>query len=114
MIATLGVINVSSVLIVGAMAISPDLLPITAACTGLLLRRWRLVGHGLVTLVLWPAVTGALAAAVTGFLNLFGLLPHGFALQQIPASQTHGDHAGMERQPAQAVEAGANRRANRL
>jgi hypothetical protein len=33
-IAAFGVIDLSSVLIVGAMAISPDLLPITAACTG--------------------------------------------------------------------------------
>ena len=33
-IAAFGVINASSVLIVGAMAISPDLLPITAVCTG--------------------------------------------------------------------------------
>jgi uncharacterized hydrophobic protein (TIGR00271 family) len=88
-IAAFGVIDVSPVLIVGAMAISPDLLPITAACTGLVLRRWRLVARGLVTLVSGLAVTGVLAAAVTGFLNLFDLLPEGFALQEIPVGQTH-------------------------
>ena len=41
-IAAFGVIEVNSVLIVGAMAVSPDILPITATCTGLVLRRWRL------------------------------------------------------------------------
>jgi uncharacterized hydrophobic protein (TIGR00271 family) len=88
-IAAFGVIDESSVLIVGAMAISPDLLPITAACTGLVLRRRRLVQHGLWTLVLGLGVTCAFAAAVTGFLRLFDLLPSGFALQEIPADQTH-------------------------
>ena len=34
-IAALGVINSSSILIVGAMAVSPDLLPICATCVGL-------------------------------------------------------------------------------
>jgi len=88
-IAAFGVIDVSSVLIVGAMAISPDLLPITAACTGLVLRRRRLVGRGLLTLTLGLAVTCAFAVAVTGFLKLFDWLPHGFALQAIPIGQTH-------------------------
>ena len=88
-IAAFGVINESPVLIVGAMAISPDLLPITAACTGLVLRRPRLIRRGLGTLVLGLAVTGVLAAAVTGFLNLFDLLPNGFVVQEIPAAQTH-------------------------
>jgi uncharacterized hydrophobic protein (TIGR00271 family) len=82
------VINRSSVLLVGAMAISPDLLPITAACTGLVLRRRRLVRRGLMTLVFGFAATWALAAIVTLLLNLLGLLPHGFSLGAIPASQT--------------------------
>ena len=88
-IAAFGVINESSVLIVGAMAISPDLLPITAACTGIVLRRRRLIWHGLGTLVLGLAVTCALAATATGLLNLLGLLPSGFALQEVPVAQTH-------------------------
>lgn len=88
-IAAFGVIDVSSVLIVGAMAISPDLLPITAVCTGLVLRRRRLVTGGLLTLASGLGVTGVLAAAVTGFLDLFDLLPDGFALQEIPTGQTH-------------------------
>jgi uncharacterized hydrophobic protein (TIGR00271 family) len=88
-IAAFGVVNTSSVLIVGAMAISPDLLPITAACTGLVLRRPPLVVRGIATLLLGLAVTGALAAAVTGFLRLFDLMPPGFGLGEIPAGQTH-------------------------
>ncbi len=90
-IAAFGVINDNSILIVGAMAVSPDLLPITAACTGLVLRRWRLVGRGLGALAVGLGVAGATAAAVSGFMNLFDLLPSGFALQEIeiPAAQTH-------------------------
>jgi len=83
------VIDMSAVLLVGAMAISPDLLPITAACTGLVLRRTRLVRRGLVTLAVGFGATWALAAVVTALLDRFDLLPHGFNLGEIPASQTH-------------------------
>jgi uncharacterized hydrophobic protein (TIGR00271 family) len=88
-IAGLSVINESAVLIVGAMAISPDLLPVTAACTGLVLRRWRLVQRGLGTLVLGLVLTCAFAVLVTAFLNVLDLLPPGFTVQQVPAAQTH-------------------------
>jgi uncharacterized hydrophobic protein (TIGR00271 family) len=83
------VLNMSAVLLVGAMAISPDLFPITAACTGLVLRRARLVGHGLWTLAIGLVMTWVLAAIVSALLDLFGLLPQGFNLDEIPASQTH-------------------------
>jgi uncharacterized hydrophobic protein (TIGR00271 family) len=82
------VINESSVLLVGAMAISPDLLPITAACTGLVLRRTRLVGRGLLTLAIGFAATWMLAAIVAAFLDVLDFLPNGFNLDEIPASQT--------------------------
>jgi uncharacterized hydrophobic protein (TIGR00271 family) len=88
-IAGLAVINESPVLIVGAMAISPDLLPITAACTGLVLRRWRLVRHGLGTLIVGLSVACVLSTAVTLLLRTFDLLPPGFTLGEIPATQTH-------------------------
>jgi uncharacterized hydrophobic protein (TIGR00271 family) len=88
-VAGLAVVNASSVLIVGAMAISPDLLPVTAACTGLVLGRWRLAWRGLVTLVLGLVVACALAAGVTLFLRLLDLMPDGFTLGEIPAAQTH-------------------------
>jgi len=88
-VAAFGVINLSPVLIVGAMAISPDLLPITAACTGLVLRRLGLFRRGLLTLAAGLLVTAVLAAAVTAFLNLFDLLPAGFTLHGVPTGQTH-------------------------
>ncbi len=88
-VAGLAVVNASAVLIVGGMAISPDLLPVTAACTGLVLGRWQLAWRGLLTLVLGLAVTGALAAGVTLFLRSLDLMPAGFTLGEIPAGQTH-------------------------
>lgn len=88
-VAGLGVINLSSILVVGAMAISPDLLPVTAACTGLVLRRWRLVRRGVGALVLGLAVAWALAATVALFLRIADLLPSGFTLHEIPGAQTH-------------------------
>jgi len=87
-IAGLAVINVSSVLIVGAMAISPDLLPIMAACTGLVLRRWPLARRGVGTLIAGLGVACLLAMLVTLFLRVFDLLPAGFTLGEIPAGQT--------------------------
>jgi uncharacterized membrane protein len=72
------------------MAVAPDLLPVTAACTGIVLRRPRLVRRGLVSLFVGLGVACLLAAAVTGLLNLFDLLPTEFAVQEIGlASQQH-------------------------
>lgn len=89
-IAAFGVIDEDQILIVGAMAVAPDLLPVTAACTGLVLRRPRLIGQGLVSLAVGLTVACALAAAVTGFLDLFGLLPARFAVHEVGlASQQH-------------------------
>jgi uncharacterized hydrophobic protein (TIGR00271 family) len=88
-IAALAVLNDSSTLIVGAMAISPDLLPVTAACTGLVFRRARLVRRGLVALAVGLGVAGLLAAAVGVFLDQLDLLPQGFDLDEFSAAQTH-------------------------
>ena len=88
-IAGLAVINDSATLLVGAMAISPDLYPITATCTGLVLRRRRLVRRGLGTLVLGLGTACALAIAVTTLLNVLDALPAGFTLDQYSATQTH-------------------------
>jgi uncharacterized hydrophobic protein (TIGR00271 family) len=88
-VATFAVTERSPVLLVGAMAISPDLLPITAACTGLVLRRWRLALRGIVALVVGLAVAGVVAAVVTVALDAFSLLPDGFTLGAIPAGQDH-------------------------
>jgi uncharacterized hydrophobic protein (TIGR00271 family) len=88
-IAAFAVINRSSVLIVGAMAVSPDLFPIVAACTGVALVRPRLVVRGLGALAAGLAATILLAAVVTAFLRALDLLPPGFSLGEIPAAQTH-------------------------
>jgi uncharacterized hydrophobic protein (TIGR00271 family) len=89
-IAAFGVIDQDQILIVGAMAVSPDLLPVTAACTGIVLGRPRLIRRGLYALLSGLAVACALAAAVTGFLNLFDLLPAEFSVHEVGlASQQH-------------------------
>ena len=88
-IASLAVVNDSATLIVGAMAISPDLLPITAACTGFVLRRPRLVGRGLATLAAGLATAGLFAIVVSLLLDRFDLLPQGFSLEEFSAAQTH-------------------------
>jgi uncharacterized hydrophobic protein (TIGR00271 family) len=89
-IAGFGVIDEDQVLIVGAMAVAPDLLPVTAVCTGLVLRRRRLIRAGLASLLIGLTVACLLAAAVTGFLNLLDLLPAGFTVHEIGlASQQH-------------------------
>jgi uncharacterized hydrophobic protein (TIGR00271 family) len=77
-IAAFGVIEVNTILIVGAMAVSPDLLPVTAACAAAVARRWSLAGKALLTLVV-----GLGAACVSGALLTVGLraiseLPPGF------------------------------------
>jgi len=88
-IAAFGVINQSAVLIVGAMAISPDLLPITAACTGLVLRRPKLATRGILTLVAGLATTAVFAAIAAAFLRFADLLPTGYNIDEIPVAQTH-------------------------
>jgi uncharacterized hydrophobic protein (TIGR00271 family) len=89
-IAGFGVIDQDQILIVGAMAVAPDLLPVTAACTGLVLRRRRLIRQGLASLVVGLGVACLLAAAATAFLNVFNLLPPEFSIHEIGlASQEH-------------------------
>jgi uncharacterized hydrophobic protein (TIGR00271 family) len=88
-IAGLAVVNDSPTLIVGAMAISPDLLPVTAACTGLVFRRRRLFVRGLAALIVGLAVTGAVATVVAAFLDGVGAMPAGLSLHEFSAAQTH-------------------------
>jgi uncharacterized hydrophobic protein (TIGR00271 family) len=88
-IAGLAVINDSATLVVGAMAISPDLFPVTAACTGIVFRRGRLFARGLVALIVGLTVTGVLATVVGAFFDSFDLFPEGFSLHEFSAAQTH-------------------------
>ena len=78
-VAALGVITDNSILIVGAMAVSPDLLPICAACVGIVGRRGQLVAlsGGTLTLgiVLVVGVACVLAAVLHG-LDVIGSQLH--------------------------------------
>jgi uncharacterized hydrophobic protein (TIGR00271 family) len=79
-IAAFGVIEVNSILIVGAMAVSPDMLPISAACVGLVGRRGRLVRRALVTLGVGLGMSCLAAALLTLALDTLDLLPSNFVL----------------------------------
>jgi uncharacterized hydrophobic protein (TIGR00271 family) len=79
-IAGIGVIQANGILIVGAMAVSPDLLPITAACVGLVGRRFRLAYRALVTLALGMATACLAAGVITRTLDVLHLLPADFAV----------------------------------
>ena len=81
-IAGLGVITSSSILIVGAMAVSPDLLPICATCVGIVARRTRLARRSFVTLTLGLALVIAVVAAMSAALEAAGALPDGFVVTE--------------------------------
>jgi uncharacterized hydrophobic protein (TIGR00271 family) len=80
-IAAYGVITVNSTLIVGAMAVSPDTLPLAATCVGLVGARWALAIRSFVTLWFGLAVTGAAAGLIAGLLRVIGHLPQGFSAE---------------------------------
>jgi uncharacterized hydrophobic protein (TIGR00271 family) len=81
-IAALGVITSSSILIVGAMAVSPDLLPICATSVGLVRGDRRLARRAFVTLTLGLGLV-VVTAAVLGFLlQLFDFIPADYAVEQ--------------------------------
>lgn len=77
-IASYGVLDYNVILIVGAMAISPDLLPITAVGVGLVDRRARLAGRAFATLWIGMAFAGGAAAISAYTQDLFDLVPAGF------------------------------------
>jgi len=81
-IAACGVITSSSILIVGAMAVSPDLLPICATCVGLARGDRQLARRAFATLTLGLALVVVTAMAVGALLSLLGFLPDGFAVEQ--------------------------------
>ncbi len=81
-IAALGVITSSSILIVGAMAVSPDLLPICATCVGLVGRRYALARRAFATLVLGLGLVVVTAMVLSALLKWAGLLPDGFEVEE--------------------------------
>jgi uncharacterized hydrophobic protein (TIGR00271 family) len=81
-IAALGVITSSSILIVGAMAVSPDLLPICATSVGLVRGNSELARRAFVTLTLGLGLVVVTAAVLSALLKWTGLLPDGFAVEE--------------------------------
>ncbi len=88
-IACYGILDKSGILIVGAMAISPDLLPITAIAVAAIAGRGRLLRRALLTVAMGMATVAATAAVLTLAQNLLGGL-HGFNPDEtILGSLTH-------------------------
>ncbi len=77
-IASYGVIDRNGILIVGAMAVSPDLLPITAVGVGLIGRRPKLAVQALLTLIIGLGMATASAATCAFAQDQFGAIPAGF------------------------------------
>lgn len=93
-IAALGVLVSSSILIVGAMAVSPDLLPICATCVGIVGGRRRLAERSFVTLTLGLALVVIVAALLSALLNLFGFLPADYKVEESALSTlAHTDYS---------------------
>ncbi|HET7443692.1 MAG TPA: DUF389 domain-containing protein [Solirubrobacterales bacterium] len=80
-IAALGVITSSSILIVGAMAVSPDLLPICATCVGIVARRRTLAVRSFATLTIGLTAVVATAGVLSWLLKITGFLPDGFRVE---------------------------------
>ena len=74
-IAGYGVIIDNPILIVGAMAVSPDLVPLIAASVGLVTGRWSLIRRGAATLIVGLGMATAAAFGVVELLDLLGILP---------------------------------------
>lgn len=85
-IAAFGVLGSSPVLIVGAMAVSPDLLPMSAACVAIVARRPRLLGRALGTMGSGLGLVAVTAFVLTTALRLAGAVS--------PAADITGDHVG--------------------
>jgi uncharacterized hydrophobic protein (TIGR00271 family) len=81
-IAALGVITDNPILIVGAMAVSPDLLPISAACVGIVAGRFPLASRAVGTLLLGIALTWAVSAALAWSLQALDILSSSFQVRE--------------------------------
>ena len=90
-VAGVGVLDGSSILVVGAMALSPDLLPISAAAVGLVERRWALAARAVFTLFLGLGMAALTAAATTGLLRAVGRIDDDLVLDDslLGSSLTH-------------------------
>ena len=79
-IAGVGVLTGSSILVVGAMAISPDLLPISATAIGIVERRWRLAARANRALMLGLGIGALASCATTALLRISDRIPDDLVL----------------------------------
>jgi uncharacterized hydrophobic protein (TIGR00271 family) len=79
-VAGVGVLDGSSILVVGAMALSPDLLPICAAAIGIVERRGDLAARAILTLGIGLATAGLTAAGATVLLRALDRVGGGLEL----------------------------------
>jgi uncharacterized hydrophobic protein (TIGR00271 family) len=80
-IASYGVVDNNGILIVGAMAVSPDLLPITAISVGIVGRQAELAGRALLSLALGLGAAGLAAAVTTLMQDRLGFIPSGYSVK---------------------------------
>jgi len=80
-IAGLGVITDNTILIVGAMAVSPDLLPLCATSVGLVGRRYFLARRAFGTLVIGMGLVMIVALIMTLALATVGLIDRGMNIE---------------------------------
>jgi uncharacterized hydrophobic protein (TIGR00271 family) len=80
-IASYGVVDNNGILIVGAMAVSPDLLLITAIAVGIVGRQTELAGRALLTLALGLGAAGLAAAATTFMQDRLDFIPAGYSVR---------------------------------
>lgn len=88
-IAGIGVLVKSQILIIGAMAVSLDLLPLCATCVGVAGRRTRLASQAFGTLLMGLALVMAVAFVVALGLRLFGVV----SASDLPTSGVIGEIA---------------------
>jgi uncharacterized hydrophobic protein (TIGR00271 family) len=81
-VGAMGVITDNPILIVGAMAVSPDLLPVCAVCVGLVAGRPQLAQRATVTLLLGILLTWAVAAGLAWGLQAVDILSSGFQVHE--------------------------------
>jgi uncharacterized hydrophobic protein (TIGR00271 family) len=80
-IAGLGVIQANGIFIVGAMAVSPDLLPICAGVVGIVGLRPRLAARALLTLLVGMALAATVAGVMAALLDVSDLIPADYSLE---------------------------------
>ncbi len=78
----IGVLTDNPILVVGAMAVSPDLLPICAACVGIVAGRLPLARRAIGALLLGILLTWAVAAGLAWGLQAVGILSSSYEVHE--------------------------------